>query len=137
MKTTNRKTLRPALAALLLGALMASPAWAASKGEASELAARYQKERADCLARTDAADRAVCLKDAGAANAEAKRTGLNKVSADYQANQMRRCEALSGDSRSDCIARMRGAGTATGSVNSGGVYRELVTVEVGVTPPTK
>ncbi len=137
MFTTNRKTLRPALATLLLGALMATPAGAASKGESAELAVRYQKERSDCMARTDAQDRSVCLKDASAAYAEARRHGLNKVSGDYQANQMRRCEALQGDNRSDCIARMRGAGTATGSVDSGGIYRELVTIEVGVAPAAK
>lgn len=134
MNSTHRHSLRPYQAALLLSALVASPAWSAVKGESSALASRYQQERAACMARVDSYDRSVCLQDAGAANAEAKRRGLDKAPADYQVNQLRRCEALPSNYRRDCIARMNGAGTAVGTVDGGGIYRELVTTEVGEVP---
>jgi hypothetical protein len=138
MNRTKRLSLRPVLAALLLGSLCASPAWAAAKGASSEMAARYQQERAACMAKAEGYDRSVCLQDATAAYAEEKRRGLRKVpDADFQANQLRRCEALPGKYRQDCIARMNGAGTAIGSVDSGGIYRELVTIEVGEAPAPK
>lgn len=134
MNRMNRHSLRPVLAALLLGGLIASPAWAAAKSESSEMASRYQQERAACAAKTDSYDRSVCLQDASAAFAEAKRRGLDKAPADYRVNQLRRCEALPGNYKNDCIARMNGAGTAIGTVEGGGIYRELVTVEVGEVP---
>lgn len=137
MNRTNRFHLRPVLSALLLSGLVASPAWAAAKGESSELAARLQQERAACMAKSDGYDRSVCLQDAIAAHAEAKRRGLDKAPADYRANQLRRCEALPGNYRRDCIARMNGAGTAIGSVDGGGIYRELVTIEAGEAPAPK
>lgn len=135
MNRTTQNFLRPVLAAVLMGGLIANPAWAAAKSDSSEMAARYQQERSACLAKADSYDRSVCLQDAAAAYAEDKRRGLRKVpDADYQANQMRRCETLPGNYRQDCIARMKGAGTAVGSVESGGIYRELVTIEVGEVP---
>ena len=137
MNRTNCFSLRPVLAAVLLSGLVASPAWAAAKGESSELAARYQQERAACMAKAAGYDRSVCLQDASAAHAEAKRRGLDKVTADYRTNQIRRCEALPANYQRDCIARMNGAGSAVGSVDSGGIYRELVTIEVGEAPAPK
>ena len=134
MNRKNLHSFRPVLTALLLGGLVASPAWAAAKSESSEMALRYQQERAACMGKTDSYDRSVCLQDATAAYAEAKRRGLDKATADYRLNQLRRCEALPSNYRRDCIARMNGAGTATGTVESGGIYRELVTVEVGEAP---
>ena len=47
---------------------------------------------------------------------------------------------LSGDERADCIARMNGEGSVSGSVGGGGILREKVTIVPG-TPaepaPTK
>ena len=138
MNRTNRPSLRPVMAALLLGGLVASPAWAAAKSESSQMASRYQQERAACMLKTDSYDRSACLQDASVAYAEDKRRGLRKVpDADFQANQLRRCQALPGNYRQDCIARMKGAGTAIGTVESGGIYRELVTIEVGEVPGTR
>ena len=48
-------------------------------------------------------------------------------------NALLRCERLSGDDRQDCVARIKGHGTESGSVESGGIYRELVTLEAA--PP--
>ena len=76
-------------------------------------------------------DLATCMREAGAALAEAKRGGLGDGTAPYAANQTLRCDPLPEDQRKDCIARMQGQGTTSGSVAGGGIYRELVTREVG------
>lgn len=36
--------------------------------------------------------------------------------------------------RNDCVARIQGQGTTSGSVAAGGIYRELVTRIVGEVP---
>lgn len=126
----------PSLRASLLGALLAlagMPALAAL-GSASnaEIQARYEQERADCMSgRTTNLDRATCLREAGAARDEARRQRLESANADYQRNATQRCAALRGDDAHDCMLRMRGAGTVSGSVGGGGVLRELHTIEVG------
>ena len=93
----------------------------------------YQRERAVCLSGQSQQDRATCLKEAGAALAEARRGGLSPASgADAE-----RCSPLDGVERAACIARMNGAGKVSGSVEGGGVLRELTVREVmppGSTP---
>jgi len=128
---------RAAGSLLLLGvALGSTSALAADKTAAANAQARYQQERAACLSGESNQDRATCLQEAGAAFAEAKRDGLNGgPAAQYQSNALQRCEALPGDDRQACVARMKGQGSTTGSVASGGIYRELVTREV-VSPST-
>jgi hypothetical protein len=67
------------------------------------------------------------VREAQAAKQEAKRGRLtnNADAAQREKNKYARCEALSGDDREYCIRRMNGEGTVTGSVESGGLYREL------------
>lgn len=94
----------------------------------------YQRERAACLSGQSHQDRATCLKEAAAASAEARRGGLTPAGP----NATQRCDALTGDERTACVARMSGAGVVKGSVEGGGVYRELTTREVlpaGSPPP--
>lgn len=50
----------------------------------------------------------------------------------YIRNALERCDRLTGDDNKDCIARMDGQGTLSGSVEGGGLFRELVTVVPGV-----
>ena len=52
----------------------------------------------------------------------------------YARNALKRCEPLSEPDRGDCVARMQGGGTTSGSVAGGGIYRELVTREPSVAP---
>ena len=47
-------------------------------------------------------------------------------------NALKRCVPLPDAERKDCVARMQGQGTISGSVEGGGIYRELVTREVAV-----
>jgi hypothetical protein len=52
-------------------------------------------------------------------------------------NALKRCEPLPEQDRKDCLARMQGQGTTSGSVAGGGIYRELVTREVVVAEPAQ
>ncbi|HJW10258.1 MAG TPA: hypothetical protein VJ598_00640 [Albitalea sp.] len=123
---------RLAGALLTLGvALGSSAALAADKTGALE---RYQQERAVCLSGQSNQDRATCLKEATNAYDQAKHGGLDNGPVPYQLNQLKRCERLPDEDRRDCVARMEGQGTTSGSVSAGGIYRELVTREVGEPP---
>jgi hypothetical protein len=102
-------------------------ALADSGGHASP-AARYEAERAACLRGNSPQNVDTCLREAAAARAEAGRSGAqDDDSARWRANQQRRCVPLPDALRRDCIARMQGEGTVSGSVASGGIYRELTT----------
>jgi hypothetical protein len=132
MNIRRTRLSRPALALLILGAAFGSTsALAAQKSRASEAQARYQQERAVCMSGKSNQDRTTCLREAGAAFAQAKREGWADGSAQQAANERKRCEGLPADDRQACIARMQGQGTTSGSAAAGGIYRELVTREVG------
>ncbi len=130
-------------AAAALATVLCAPALAAGRtGQAPNRAAQqqttYQLERADCLGGRSGQDQKTCLREAAAADAEVRRGGLDDGDARYPLNQRKRCDALPDQDRRDCVARMQGAGTTTGSVAGGGVLRELVTrkeVQVIVTQP--
>jgi hypothetical protein len=72
-------------------------------------------------------DRATCLREAGAALQEAKRGRSGDAQGAYERNRLLRCDRLAAEEREDCLRRMRGEGTVSGSVESGGIYRELRT----------
>jgi hypothetical protein len=126
-------TLRPAWALLaLIAAATTAPAFGADKSAAAEARARYLSERAVCTSGQSQQDRATCLQEAAAAYAEARKGTLDSGTADtIRANQLKRCEALPDPERKDCLARMQGSGTTSGSAATGGIYRELVTRTVG------
>lgn len=90
----------------------------------------WQAEREACM-QFSGDERKTCLREAGAARVEAKRGGLTgnmDNSAEYQKNLTARCNYLPAGDREDCERRMRGEGTVTGSVEGGGIYRELRTI---------
>ena len=123
----------------LTAALGASPALAAGKPSAEAAAAatseaRYQRDAAVCLSRGYKGERNECLSDASTARASREPVTIDPDPGRYARNALRRCEALQEPDRSDCVARMQGQGTTSGSVSGGGIYRELVTREVVVPP---
>ncbi len=124
-----------ALAVAALAGALAGPAFAADKTTAAA-DARYLKERADCEAGRTAEDRATCLKEAGAAQAERKRHQLDN-SGSPAANAAERCNALPAKDRADCLARVQGPVspnqrvTTSGSVAGGGVLKETTTTTPG------
>lgn len=65
--------------------------------------------------------------EAQAARQEARQGKLhdNADEAQRERNKFARCEYLTGDDREYCIRRMNGEGTLTGSIEGGGLYREL------------
>jgi len=127
---------RPSAILLMLGAaLCASPALADTRQRAAEAQALYQQERAVCLGGRSNQDRTTCLREAGAAHAQAKREGwAGDQAAQYLHNARTRCERLPDLDRRDCVARMQGQGTTSGSAAGGGIYRELVTREEAALP---
>lgn len=103
----------------------------------SERQRRFDADRQACLTGKSSQNFESCMKEAKAVFEE--RPGANPpVSAEQlQRNAQLRCEALTGEDRTACLARMRGEGTVSGSVSGGGVLRELTTIEMVSTKPQK
>jgi len=93
----------------------------------NELQARYQQDLAECEAQQATQDLAACRLEARNALAEAKRNLLSDTTANlFEKNQLKRCRVFKGDDREACEARVRGEGSSSGSVQSGGILREVV-----------
>ncbi|MEO5732183.1 MAG: hypothetical protein ABIN96_00320 [Rubrivivax sp.] len=124
---------------LLVSAALAAciPLTAHAAGADATAQQRYKTETAACATKTNAEDRKTCMKEAGAAKEEAARNGLAKPDATYGANARARCDALPGDQKTACLARMSGAGTTSGSVEGGGVLRELTVRTPASAPATQ
>ena len=122
-------------ALILLIALGSSAALAATKGATLDPKLRYQRESAACAAIRAPDERANCLSEASTRFASTQPSRAEDQADMLLSNALRRCEPLPAQERADCVARMQGQGTTSGSVDSGGIYRELVTIEVG-TPVT-
>ena len=124
---------RPLWALLVLSAALgASPALAANKTGPSDSEARYQRDAAACRTAPQGTDKAACLREAGAVRASKEHVSMDPDAGRFARNALKRCEPLSEPDRSDCVARIRGHGTASGSVAGGGIYRELVTREIAL-----
>lgn len=133
MNTPQTHLTRPLWALLALGAAIgASPALAASKTGPSESQARYQRDAAACRTAPQGTDQAACLREAGAVRASNEHVSVDPDVGRFARNALKRCEPLSGPDRSDCVARIQGKGTTSGSVAGGGIYRELVTREIAL-----
>jgi hypothetical protein len=88
----------------------------------------YQHEVRSCLSGDTQQDRDTCLREARNARADKKRGQLDTDSAQFAANSIARCDALSGQDKAACRARMMGYGQTNGSVAGGGILREVETV---------
>jgi hypothetical protein len=125
----TRKKGKPALACgvFMVGAMLFASIALAESDDLSQARARYQRERAACLSGQSNQDRATCLKEAGAALQAARRGNFTDDASTYDRNRLLRCERVAAADREDCLRRMRGEGTVSGSAESGGIYRELRT----------
>jgi hypothetical protein len=112
-----------------LFATAASAATPAAQSAASTPQAMYQRDRASCLDGSSPEGRATCLKEAGAAKAEAERgqLGNGSTAAQRQRNAQRRCDNVLPADQSACLALARGEGQSSGSVEGGGILQEIVT----------
>jgi hypothetical protein len=73
-----------------------------------------------------AAARDPSVREAQAAKVAARRGGLTEADeAQLKQNRYARCDVHRGEDRDYCIRRMNGEGTVSGSVEGGGIYREL------------
>ena len=127
------QSVRP-LSPLLVVAACLSPlaAGAASGSDQAERRAVFERDRAACETGRSTQERSLCLHDVTVAY---RMTHTNKPydldPSTYLRNQALRCVPLKDKDLQDCMARMRGAGSTSGSVATGGIYRELTTIEVG------
>ena len=112
---------------LVLASLAAPYAAAAGKADVSAAKERYQEERARCM-QSATEDQKACLREAGAALQASRRGQLSEDDSDFEKNKLARCGYLRDADRADCERRMHGEGTVSGSVESGGIYRELRTI---------
>ena len=115
----------------LFGAMSVSAKSATKPSEAQSI---YLKERAACLSGASHQDRATCLKEAGAAYQEAKSGRLGNGASEFERNRLQRCDAHAPQDRADCVRKANGEGMSSGSVNSGGILRELVSPGVAPAP---
>lgn len=140
MKNPLSSILRISAAAAVAGLL--STAWAATPSAARPAAAAdspeavYKRDRADCLAGRSHQDRATCLQEAAAALAEARRGRLDngEDARILQRNALLRCQRQPVEDRPDCERLARGEGKVSGTVEGGGVIKEIVTRTVGPVP---
>ncbi|MEK8033009.1 hypothetical protein AACH06_19475 [Ideonella sp. DXS29W] len=148
-RAARASTLKGAcLVACTLVAFASAPANAAGTSTAtapaatSPSAARAQYARDTARCRTlplKSTQRANCLSEASTALAQAQPDKPTEAPDVLIRNAMRRCDPLPEPDKRDCLARMQGQGTLSGSVASGGILRELVTREVvdpSKLPPT-
>ena len=107
--------------------LSATAATAADSPNLSQAQTTYQRDRAACMSGQTSQDRATCLGEASAALQESSRGNLNDGQSDFERNRLLRCEKQPPEDRQDCVRRMSSEARVSGSVEGGGVLRELVT----------
>jgi hypothetical protein len=105
-----------------------APTLAQGVSASADAGAVYQRERAACLSIQSAEDRATCLREAAAAQAQRRKGVAPDDDAAFERNAQQRCDRLPGDDRKACVARMQGQGSTSGSVSGGGILREQVIV---------
>ena len=117
------KTLSHLLATAIV-LLAATTAHTAGKND-SAVNEALQRDLATCQKAADADARHDCRREAYAVRDEARR-GTLAEGADFDRNRFARCEVHKDPTeRSYCERRMRGEGTVSGSVEGGGLLREL------------
>lgn len=139
MNTRSIPRALPRWSPWLLVAVLAAPvAFATDPAAPAQAQAQAQahRGRAACTpVRGD--ERANCLSEASTRRASTRPSHPDENPAQLARNALRRCEPLREPDRQDCVARIQGQGTTTGSVAGGGIYRELVTREPGSVPAPK
>ncbi len=119
--------LRQAAAAVTAAVALLASQGAVAQGTIGRDAQRiYQQDAASCRG-SGRQDHATCMREAAAARDEMRRGRLADGTAEYAKNAAQRCNGLPEADRRDCLARVQGQGSVSGSVDAGGIYRETVT----------
>lgn len=104
----------------------ALPGRAAESSAQSTIHQRYLEDRAACMKIAAPDKRRTCLREAGAAQYEARHGTLTEPQANYERNRFARCTVYQDPKeREYCVRRMRGEGTTSGSVEEGAIVRSL------------
>jgi hypothetical protein len=127
---SNKSLVSYGVAALF--AMTAATAQVATGTTGIDASGSYQREVNACMTGHTQQDQATCLREARNARADKQRGVLDNAGAQFEANATARCDALAGEDKAACQARLLGYGETTGSVAGGGVLREVETV---VLPP--
>jgi hypothetical protein len=125
---TFRRTI--VVASLAVVGATAQTVWAADPSPDPNPTATFQRERAACLEGRTQQSQADCLKEARNALAD-KRRGVLDNAGNFDADKHQRCNYVPADQREDCMRIADGEGTQSGSVEGGGILKELVTRSVG------
>ncbi|MBT9464486.1 hypothetical protein [Hydrogenophaga sp.] len=96
----------------------------------------YEQDRAACMRSDSQHERTSCLREAAAVRDQSKKRTprLGDTPESRMQNAMRRCTELPPENKATCERMVRGEGTVSGSVESGGVIRELVTPVPAIPP---
>lgn len=137
MSDPPHPTRRPNPASLALLALLMCASAGAEPAARPDARQRYQRESAACGAIRAHDARANCLSEASTRYAATRPSAPGESPEALARNALQRCTALPEAERSDCIARMQGQGTTRGSVEAGGIYRELATPDVPQATPAR
>jgi hypothetical protein len=123
------RTLRRAWAVAFSAAAAAGAAWAAQPTVAPAVSdTPHARERATCLEGRSPQARATCLREVETARAENRQGALTTPdAAAVKRNRLARCAAHPPADRPACERLALVEGTASGSVEGGGVVRELRT----------
>lgn len=116
---------------LVRAALVATCAWA-STGAWSQ--STYEEDRAACMRSDSQHERSSCLREAAAVRAQGKSRAPGETPEARMQNALKRCAGLPPDNQATCERMVRGEGTVSGSVEGGGVIRELVTPVPAIPP---
>ena len=138
MMKTPHPAARVAVALGLL-ALLSPLVHAAPAVDRAAIEAQYQLDRSACAAKQEPSSREACLREAGAVRQEALlgKVDTTTTPGDLRRNAMARCQAHQDAlDRSVCERRMLGEGETQGSVEGGGLLRQItITVPPGTTAP--
>ena len=122
--------------ALSLTALFAITATAqiASGTTGIDATGNAASEMAACNNGTTQQSRETCMTEVRNANAEKRAGKIDNAGGQFNANALMRCNALQGEDKIACEARVTGYGNPQGSVAGGGVITQVETVVVPATP---
>ena len=134
--TTTYHQLTKSFLVLSLSALVAMSATAqiASGTTGIDNTGNAASETAACNSGATQQSRETCMTEVRNANA-ARRAGMvDNAGGQFKANALMRCNALQGEDKVACEARVEGYGSPQGSVAGGGVITQVETVVVPKSP---
>ncbi len=111
-------------------ALTAATAQIASGTTGIDATGNAGSEMAACASGQTQQARETCMTEARNANADKRAGKLDNAGGQFGANAAQRCNALTGEDKVACEARVVGIGSTQGSVAGGGVIRKVETVVV-------